>query len=351
MSGGLWRELDTERPRWLYILNIGLLGAFALVLPYFLLSLLGRLSSPPFTKDVDVLISLGCLAILASAYGLLRWGKFRASGVLIILLGVFVPSLYFFLYQDTNSPAVILYAVPIVVAGLLLGVRGSTTVAVLVSLVYIGLSWYAHLVIGQPLWPLNWVAVAGAAGLIVLSVYFYVWETDRALNRLLDQAEDLRAADEEKSRLVDDLQALTTQQRTLLDLVGELAAPVIPVQSGVIVLPLIGHVDEARAERVMAALLEGIAAHRARVAVVDVTGLATVDALTAQLLVKMAQGARLLGATCVLSGLRADAARHLVHLDVKLDALVTCADVQSGIEYARRQIPTDNTAEQERAWL
>ena len=119
---------------------------------------------------------------------------------------------------------------------------------------------------------------------------------------------------------------------------GELADPIIPVQEGVVVLPLIGHVDETRATRVVTTLLEGIAAHRARVVVIDVTGLPMVDSRLAQSLVRMAQGARLLGATCVLSGLRTEVAHVLARQDVNLDVLITSTDLQSGIEYARRRI-------------
>jgi anti-anti-sigma regulatory factor len=329
------RETQTRQK---HILSVLLLGGLAVVIPYGLLSILGRLSTPPFTKEVDILISGVCFAALILAGALSYGGWLRASSVLGLSLIVLLPSIYFYNYQDVENPGVILYAVPVVIAGLLLGVWGSATVAIIISLLYAGLSLYAHYTAGREIWPLNIAGVASAVGLIVLSVWLYVRGTNRMVQRLQQQTQELQTTHQEKSQLVEDLQALTAQQRELLDLVGELAAPVIPVQEGVIVLPLVGHVDEDRAKRMVTALLEGIAAHRARVAVVDVTGVPMVDSMLAQSLLQMAQGARLLGATCVLSGLRTEVAHTLSRLDVSLDMLVTSADVQSGIEYAQRQI-------------
>jgi anti-anti-sigma factor len=330
-----------EQTRREYILNTGVLGALVMIVPYFLLSILGRLSTPPFTREIDIPISTACFATLVLAYVLSRRGWIGLSSVIVILLAVLVPSGYFYFYQDVDNPGVILYAVPIVVAGLLLGIRGSATVATLISLIYIGLSWYTNLVAGQPIWPLNWIAVIGAVGLIALSVWFYMRETDRALQRLRQQTQELQATHQEKSQLVDDLQALVARQRELLELVGELSAPLIPIQEGVIVLPLIGHIDEARAEQIHTALLEGVAAHRARVVVIDVTGVPTVDSTLAQVLRQMAQGVRLMGATCVLSGLRPEGAHTLSRLGARLDLMVTRADVQSGIEYAQQAFAGD----------
>lgn len=321
-----------------HILNVLLLGGLAAVIPYGLFSIFGRSVTPPLTNDTDILISGSCFVVLALAYGLSRWGWPRGGSMLLILLTVLLPSAYFYVYMDVNSPGVIFYALPIVAAGLLIGVRGSVIVAAIVALLYLGLSLYAYQVADKVIWPMNMLGVLLVVGLIVLTVWLYERETNRALTRLRQQAQDLQATDLEKGRLVEDLQALTAKQRELLDLVGELADPVIPVQEGVVVLPLIGHVDEGRASRAVAALLEGIAAHHARVAVVDVTGLPTVDTMLARSLVQMAQGARLLGAICVLSGLRAEVAQTLSQLDVDLDILGTSADVQSGIEHARQQI-------------
>jgi len=268
----------------------------------------------------------------------LRWGRLRTSSTVVVGLAVLLPSVYIYLTGNPYDPVLIIYSVAVVVAGLLLGIWGSTSVAVILSVIYAGLIWQAHQTAEQPLQPLSWLVVTGAAGLIVLNVWLYTRETGRLVQRLRQQTQGLQAADQEKGRLVDDLQALTAQQQELLDLVSELAAPIIPVQEGVIILPLVGHVDEERAGHMLRTLLDGIAAHRARVAVVDLTGVPVVDSLLARSLVQMSQGARLLGATCVLSGLRAEVAHTLTRLDVPLDMLITSVDLQAGIEYALAQM-------------
>ncbi len=114
----------------------------------------------------------------------------------------------------------------------------------------------------------------------------------------------------------------------------ELSTPLIPISDRVMVMPLIGTVDSHRAEQVMETLLEGIAKNRARVAIVDITGVPVVDTQVANALLRSAQTARLLGARVVLTGIRPEVAQTLVGLGIGLEGLVTRGTLQSGIAYA-----------------
>jgi rsbT co-antagonist protein RsbR len=111
------------------------------------------------------------------------------------------------------------------------------------------------------------------------------------------------------------------QQRELL----ELSTPVLNLWEGIIALPLIGTLDSERAQVVMENLLERIVASGAHTAIIDITGVPTVDTLVAQHLLKTIAAARLMGAHCILSGIRPQIAQTIVHLGIDLDTVVTKA--------------------------
>ncbi|MDI3291142.1 STAS domain-containing protein [Polyangium sp. 15x6] len=114
----------------------------------------------------------------------------------------------------------------------------------------------------------------------------------------------------------------------------ELSARVLPLARGVLLLPLVGRIDGARAERVMEVLLAAVAEHGAKVVLLDVTGLPVVDEVVAPHLVRAASAARLLGATPALVGVRPNLARTMVEGGVDLGALVTLARLEDGLHWA-----------------
>ena len=114
---------------------------------------------------------------------------------------------------------------------------------------------------------------------------------------------------------------IARQQRELL----ELSTPVISLWEGIIALPLIGTLDSARTQVVMENLLEKIVASGAHTAIIDITGVPTVDTLVAQHLLKTIAAARLMGARCILSGIRPQIAQTIVHLGIDLEAVPTRA--------------------------
>jgi len=125
-------------------------------------------------------------------------------------------------------------------------------------------------------------------------------------------------------------QIVTRQQRELL----ELSTPVINLWDGIIALPLIGTLDSARAQVVMENLLDKIVASSAHTAIIDITGVPTVDTLVAQHLMKTIAAARLMGAECIVSGIRPQIAQTIVHLGIDLRTVTTKASLADAFAVA-----------------
>lgn len=124
--------------------------------------------------------------------------------------------------------------------------------------------------------------------------------------------------------------------RAQTELLAELSTPLIPLTAEIVVMPLVGSLSSQRADQVLATLLEGIGSSGARTAILDITGVRSVDTHTASVLLRAAQAVRLLGAEVVLTGLRPEVAKVLVGLGIDLRGVVTRSTLQSGIEYAQR---------------
>ncbi len=116
-------------------------------------------------------------------------------------------------------------------------------------------------------------------------------------------------------------QIIVRQQQELL----ELSTPVVKLWQGILALPLIGTLDSARTQVVMENILQKIVDTGAAIAIIDITGVPTVDTLVAQHLMKTIAAARLMGADCIISGIRPQIAQTIVHLGVNLEDVVTKA--------------------------
>jgi len=123
------------------------------------------------------------------------------------------------------------------------------------------------------------------------------------------------------------------QQQEML----ELSTPVVELWSGILALPLIGTLDSARTQIVMQNLLEAIVAKGADLAIIDITGVPTVDTLVAQHLLKTVAAARLMGAECIISGIRPQIAQTIIHLGVDLGSVVTKANLADALRLALRK--------------
>ena len=122
-------------------------------------------------------------------------------------------------------------------------------------------------------------------------------------------------------------QIIVRQQQELL----ELSTPVVKLWQDVLALPLIGTLDSARTQVVMESLLEKIVETGAAIAIIDITGVPTVDTLVAQHLLKTIAAARLMGADCIISGIRPQIAQTIVHLGVNLEDVMTKATLADAL--------------------
>jgi rsbT co-antagonist protein RsbR len=123
---------------------------------------------------------------------------------------------------------------------------------------------------------------------------------------------------------------IARQQEEML----ELSTPVVKLWEGVLALPMIGTLDSARTQIVMESLLQRIVETGAEVAIIDITGVPTVDTLVAQHLIKTVTAARLMGADCIISGIRPQIAQTIVHLGVDLGDVVTKATLADAFAVA-----------------
>ncbi|MFJ4623164.1 STAS domain-containing protein [Streptomyces sp. NPDC088812] len=121
----------------------------------------------------------------------------------------------------------------------------------------------------------------------------------------------------------------------------EVATPVIRLWDGIVAVPLIGTLDSARSQVVMETLLEAVVDQQARFAILDITGVPTVDSLVAQHLMKTVAAVRLMGAECVVSGIRPAIAQTIVHLGLDLGTVVTRAGLADALSYALNGLGAD----------
>ena len=120
------------------------------------------------------------------------------------------------------------------------------------------------------------------------------------------------------------------------DSLRELSTPVLQVRERLLILPIIGVLDSGRAHQLTEQLLQGIRTHRARVVVIDITGVPDVDESVADHLVKTVDASRLMGAGVIITGLSSEIAQTLVTIGVDLSKMNTVGDLQGGIEEAER---------------
>ncbi|WP_406010747.1 STAS domain-containing protein [Streptomyces sp. NBC_00637] len=133
-------------------------------------------------------------------------------------------------------------------------------------------------------------------------------------------------------------QALIDRQQTEL---LEAATPVIRLWDGIVAVPLIGTLDSARSQVVMETLLTAVVDQQARFAILDITGVPMVDSLVAQHLMKTVAAVRLMGAECVVSGIRPAIAQTIVHLGLDLGTVVTRSSLADALGYALHRLGAD----------
>lgn len=155
------------------------------------------------------------------------------------------------------------------------------------------------------------------------------------LNRILDAYEPAanRIANTVAVGFVQERERVIRQQQ---EAIRELSTPVLQVRERLLILPIIGVIDPQRARQLTEQLLRAIRTNRAKVVVIDITGVAAMDATVANHLVQTVEASRLLGASSIVTGLSPEIAQTLVNIGVELGKMNTVGDLQGGIEQAER---------------
>src|SRR6202012_5051327 len=145
------------------------------------------------------------------------------------------------------------------------------------------------------------------------------------------------------NRIMDNLSILTFEsfikgrEEVILrqtDEISEISTPVIRVWDGILALPIIGTLDSARTQVVMESLLSQIVDTGSSITILDISGVPAVDSLVAQHLIKTVSATRLMGAECIISGIRPEIAQTIVHLGIDLSGIITKASLASALRYA-----------------
>ena len=155
------------------------------------------------------------------------------------------------------------------------------------------------------------------------------------LNRVLDAYEPAanRIANTVGVSFVQERERIIRQQQ---EAIRELSTPVLQVRERLLILPIIGVIDSQRARQLTEQLLRGIRNNRAKVVVVDITGVPTIDSTVANHLVQTVEASRLMGASVIITGLSSEIAQTLVTIGVNLSKMNAVGDLQGGIEEAER---------------
>src|SRR5215218_2769041 len=155
------------------------------------------------------------------------------------------------------------------------------------------------------------------------------------LNRVLDAYEPAanRIANTVGVNFVQERERIIRQQQ---EAIRELSTPVLQVRERLLILPIIGVLDSQRARQLTEQLLRGIRANRAKVVVIDITGVPTIDSTVANHLVQTVEASRLMGASVIITGLSSEIAQTLVTIGVDLSKVNAVGDLQGGIEEAER---------------
>lgn len=176
---------------------------------------------------------------------------------------------------------------------------------------------------------------------------FEKYQTDfDLLNRVLDAYEPAanRIANTVGVSFVQERERIIRQQQ---EAIRDLSTPVLQVRERLLILPIIGAIDSQRARQLTEQLLRGIRTNRAKVVVIDITGVPTIDQTVANHLVQTVEASRLMGASVIITGLSAEIAQTLVTIGVDLSKVNAVGDLQGGIEEAERLLGYEVTVRAE----
>ncbi|OCA89353.1 RsbR protein [Bacillus sp. FJAT-27225] len=184
-------------------------------------------------------------------------------------------------------------------------------------------------------WPLHFVI----EGIRVFSKIVFEGMQQKGIVNEVNQMEVIYTFDRWISPLqneVVDVYSRTWERTVSLQKIAlqELSAPLIPVFEGITVMPLVGTIDTERAKQIMENLLTGVVKHRSEVVLIDITGVPVVDTMVAHHIIQAAEAVRLVGAKCMLCGIRPEIAQTIVNLGIDLNQFTTKNTLKKGVEAA-----------------
>ncbi|MBU0490903.1 MAG: STAS domain-containing protein [Chloroflexi bacterium] len=322
---------DARRRRLLNILLLGVLISLAIGL---VVTVLFDVMEPDPIEGILALYVSIPLTFLGVAITLLinhadrPWAGQLASALfllLLLMLAAFVDETR----EVVNGRSLVWFVIPVFSASILLRPATSFVLAAASCLTITALALPAQLMPNP------------YAMLVFFAIALIAWLSARGLERALAQARHQArdAADKGTAlqQVTEELQLTVNRQARLLEVVQELEIPVMPLLPGLIMLPLVGHVDTHRAQQISQTLLSSIHDQRARVVIMDLTGLQLADSAMIQSLGQIAQGARLMGAQMIFSGIGTDLAITLAEQKIRLPGAMV-HDLLAALQLAQESL-------------
>ncbi len=170
-------------------------------------------------------------------------------------------------------------------------------------------------------------------GHIVLIGHVESVEVSEMQQEMLAITSELSQAQRDLRKQNHSLQKLLEEQRLLLQTIQDLTTPAVPIWDGALLVPLVGHIDSQRANKIAEELLQHVYASQANYVILDMSGMTFIDTTVAHYLINTAQSIRLLGAIPVMVGIKPDVAETIVHLGVDMHGFIMHSDLQHAIAY------------------
>jgi methyl-accepting chemotaxis protein len=212
-------------------------------------------------------------------------------------------------------------------------------IGALMTIIAFGLVWFIARQISTPIRQITETARSVASGNLNVRAPFHRLDEMGLLASVFNQMlESLQQMISEQNNAHQHQQTLQEKIIRVQEAsIRELSSPLLPIAEGVVVMPVVGTIDSTRATQITETVLNGISERRATTAIVDITGVSVIDTQVANMLIRMAQMIKLLGAQVVLTGIRADVAQTLIHLGADLSHIITHSTLEDGVAFAIEQ--------------
>ncbi len=285
------------------------------------------------SEDANSLLLILASAILAIslvAFVLAHYGFIRTGGI-ILSLSVFL-AISFGIDSNNllNTPLIGALLIPILIAGLVVGPNAVLALS--------GLTLVAYIVLANSVTTTPWLTISI---MILVTVSGLIWLLIRTLERSLRTARDQTSHSQQAEQMLvsreqalisqkDQLETLYRQQQQMVGTIKELETPLLMLGQ-VLIIPLIGHIDNERANLIRQRVLEAVHRKRPVGIILDISGLSMVDTIIAQHLQHLIQSVQLLGSQVMITGISAAVAQTMVALNIELGTTFTASSLQDGV--------------------